>query len=364
MDLALLCDPGCEAFCAKDVERIIGRAGTPGKGAVFVASATPKEVALLNYHLLTASRVLAVVASGNTLDTKRVVAADLSPYRAPDATFKVVARQDGERAHEVEEELGAALHGQGLPVDLTTPDMTVVVWQREESCVVGIDLTGRDLGKREYRAFHTRKSVRSTVVASALFAAGAVGQSLVDPFGTDGTLAIEAVLASTRTSPQLFRKEFSFLRMPFAAGTDWAACFREEEKRRTAETEVTAFYPLVRLLKMGRANAKLAGVDKLLTQTKCELRWFSSKLNSTVERVVAMPPVSSKHVEQRAVAQEQEELFSEAVRALTPQGRLVLLSEKKAELLNPAQRHGFVLRNEWRVRRGGAEFFVLSFARP
>ncbi|RME31928.1 hypothetical protein D6789_01125 [Candidatus Woesearchaeota archaeon] len=363
MDLAALCDPGCETFCAQDVQRILGRPATPAEGCVFIPDATREEAALLNYHLLTASRVLAVLS--RSCDAASLLATDFSPFLVRGGAFKVVARENGERAHEVEESLGEALHKRGLPVDLTKPSMTIVAWRQGASCVVGVDLSGRDLGKREYRAFHTRRSLRSTIVASALFAGEAVGRRIIDPYSIDGTVAIEAVLAATRTSPQLYKKEFAFMHMPFAADKDWSAFFLAEDSRRGSEASVRCFYPLVRLLKMGRANAKLAGIDKLLSQTKCELRWLSTKLvEHNTEVLITVPPVSSKHVPPKDVEQVQDELFAEAKRALMPAGRIVLIAEKKAELLNPAQRHGFELKKEWVVRRGGAQFFFLIFAAP
>ncbi len=362
MKLAILCDQGTEEFCAQDVRRILGREAQCGKQSVRL-EASVEEAALLNYHLLTGSRVIAVLHAGASCVPELFASLDLTPFLPAGGSFKVVARKDGAHARELEEAFGAVVHERGHPVDLVQPDATLIVWWHGEECLLGVDLSGRDLGKREYRAFTTRKSLRSTIIASALFASGRVGQRLADPYGSDGTVVIEAALAASTTSPQRYKKEFAFLRMPFAQGVDWQGFFREQDEKHSTEVRVWACYPLVGSLKMGRANAKLAGVEDLIVQTKCELRWFSEKLKD-LAGIVTIPPVSSKHLSPRSVEPVQEELFAEARRALVPGGTVLLIAEKKAELLNPAARHGFRLAREWAVQRGGAQFFFLSFEAP
>ncbi len=374
--LALLCDPGCEDVAALEVKELLGKKAEAGTGYVTVAGCTAEESAKLLYRSQTASRLLALVSEGRIAgpddilkDKKGILDSDYAPFIPDGGSFRVTCDRLGSQewqSHEVEEALGAMLHEEkGWKVDLGKPALTLFCQVVDDRYVLGADLAGRDLGKREYKAFHTRKSLRATVAYAAARVAGfAGGEALVDPFTTDGEIPIEASLFATGTSPHRFKREFAFTRMPFAAEKDWEAFFTAEDGKAAAKTRVTGFSPMVRTLQMARANAKLAGVDKTLRLTKCEVTWLDTKFEEeSVDRIVTLPPASGRNTPLKEVEKVQDDLFYQARYAIKAGGKVLLVSEKKAEFLNAAERHGFKLAAEREVRMGGTTLSFLTFGK-
>ncbi len=386
MDIVVLCDPGCEGVAARDVEELLRKVSDPRRGFVIVHDCSPEEMALLSYRSQAASRVLAYITDGELegvddilASKKALLAFDYAPFLSETGRFRVTCERHGEhafQAKEVEEALGGVLfEGKQFKVDLATPDMTVWCHIVDECYVLGIDLSGRDLGKREYRAFHTRRSLRGTIAYAAVRSANHTGKErMVDAFCTDGGIAIEAALFVTRTPVQKFTKEFAFTSMPFAGKTDWDAFFATEDKKGLGEgkkgadgrtdANLTAFAPSVHGVKKARGNAKLAGVDKSFTVTKADVDWLDTKLEEgSVDLVVTQPPCSGKNTPLKEVEKLQDDLFYQARYILKTDGRVLLVAEKRAEFLNAAERHGFALITEQEVWQGGTKLLFLLFGK-
>ncbi len=369
--LALLCDQGCEPEAALEAKELTGRAARNGKGYVVLDGCTPDDVAALCYRSQAAARVLAFIAEGKIAEPDDLLQAeetilgfDYSPYLKHGGTFRATCERLGDhsfQAQEIELLLGGLLYEEKhYPVNLAKPDMTLFCAIDHDAYVIGIDLAGRDLAKREYRAFHTRRSLRASVAYAAVRAAGYTGkETLLDPFMAEGSLVIEAAVFGSGTSPQRFRKEFAFLAMPFAASREWT--FPDSQPKKT---NVTGFAPMVSMLKMTRANAKLAGVIDSFSLTKCEIEWLDTKLEKgSVDLIVTVPPQSGKSTPPKDVEKRQDDLFHQAKYALGKKGMVLLVTEKKAELLNPAERHGFSLLEEREAWMGEKKLLFLAFGK-
>jgi len=377
MDIVVLCDPGCEGVATRDVEELLHKVSDPRHGFVIVRDCSPEEMALLSYRSQAASRILAYIADGelegvdDILASKEALLAfDYAPFLPKKGSFRVRCERHGDHAFsakEVEETLGGVLHEEKqFMVKLAVPDVTVWCAIMDECYVLGIDLSGRDLGKRTYRVFHTRRSLRGTIAYAAVRSANHTGKErMVDPFCTDGALAIEAALFVTRTPVQKFTKEYFFTEMPFAKEKDWDAFFEAEDKQGgKMDANLTAFASSVHGVKKTRGNAKLAGVDKSFTVTKASVDWLDTKLGeSSVDLVVTQPPCSGKNTPLKDVEKLQDDLFYQCRYVLKPTGTVLLVAEKKAEFLNAAERHSFSLKEEKEVHMGGTVLKFLVFGK-
>jgi len=371
--VALLCDPGCEPEAALEAHELTAKTARQAVGYVTLERCTAEQIATLCYRSQTASRIIALIAEGTITDPEELdkikeelLLFDYAPFLKHGGSFKVECERIGEhnfQAHDIEMKLGELLFEEKkFPVSLKKPDMTLYCAVVDDSFVLGVDLAGRDLGKREYKAFHTRRGMRSSVAYAAVRAVGYTGkETLVDPLVMDGSLVIEAALFATKTSPQRFRKEFAFLTMPFAEGQKLDKIFGDHQGQ---PRPIGGYTNTIGSLKLVRANAKLAGILETLHLTKCELDWLDTKLEEkSVHFFVTAPPASGKNTPLKDLEKQHDDLFKQASRLLSKNGAMLLVVEKKAEFLNPAVRHGFSLSSERNVRMGEKPLFFLTFKR-
>ena len=119
-------------------------------------------------------------------------------------------------------------------VDARDPDVRVVVHLARGRAELSLDLAGDALFKRGYRLEPTKASLKETLAAAVLLAAGYDGDApLIDPMCGSGTIACEAALIAYRRAPGLSRR-FAAERWPsFGAESKKAlADLRQDAKAR------------------------------------------------------------------------------------------------------------------------------------
>ncbi len=374
--LAVVCDHGCEPYAKAESERLLKKSANVKAGYVVVDDCSVEDAARLVYCAQTASRVIAVITEGEIAvpedvvkEKEKILTFKYDQFLVPGGSFRVTCERRGEheyQGHDLEEEVGALVHDElHFPVDLKQPAMELFALVDDDSFVLGVDLTGRDLGKREYKAFNTRRSLRGTIAAAAVLASGFTGKEvLIDPYADEGVIAIEAGLFALGRSAHHYRRDFALIMTPIAAGKDWQAFFTklDEERRMKKEARVSGFTSLVRTLTMARANAKLAGVNDSLTLTKCELSWLDLKIErKSVDIIVTAPPTSGKNTPLSMLEKLQDDLFKYSERVLKSKGTMLIVAEKRAEFLNAAERHNFHLTTEEKVMMGEKQLLFLKF---
>lgn len=383
--IGLLCEPGCESITALEVKELVNKEGVLGKGYIKVGNCTLEEITILCQLSQSASRVLSLIAEGEitTIESlktikEKVLEFDFSPFLSPKGKFGVTCKRLGEhpfQAHEIEVVVGEWLYEEkGLKVELRKPDMELFCQVIDDSIVLGVDLTGRDLGKRDYRIFNTRRSLRATTAYCAIRSTGYKGtgeELLINPLMIDGSFLIEAALFANKKSSQYLKDPFSFQKMPFNTNNEknpknlidsTYSNLSEPSKKTKVNKRLMGFAPAVPLLKRVRAVAKLAGVLDYLELTKREVSWLDTKFEKeSVDLIVAQPPISGKKTPLKIIEPKQDELFYQARYVLKQNGKMLLVSEKKTELLNPATHHKFKLSEEKEVRMGGRKLKFLTF---
>jgi putative N6-adenine-specific DNA methylase len=98
------------------------------------------------------------------------------------------------------------------PFDAEADDpITVVVFVRNGTCVLGLDTAGRALHKRGWRTNGHPAVLKETLAASMLLMAHYTGQEpLLDPMCGSGTLAIEAAYIALNKAPLIHRGKDDF----------------------------------------------------------------------------------------------------------------------------------------------------------
>ena len=160
---------------------------------------------------------------------------------------------------------------------------------------VGLDTTGVSLHKRGYRKYTAPAPVTETLAAAILLLSPwKRDRILVDPFCGSGTIPIEAAMIACNIAPGMNRE---FL------AEDWSNLIPKKEWYQAAEEAMDLVVEDAELaiqgydidgevLKMARANAALAGVDKHIHFQQRDILNFSSPKKYGF--VVSNPPYGER----------------------------------------------------------------------
>jgi 23S rRNA G2445 N2-methylase RlmL len=373
--ILVVTDSGCEEACALEIARYTKKKTAQHRNIVSLEG-TLEDACTLGYHLQTARRVLIQVLEPlqdiSLLENQKIPASIFQELFPEDLSFKAEAEvlamhTDGSRTHlitaqELTEEVGAWVYHQGRKVNLKSPDIVVFAAQTSESTYIGIDVIGRSLSKREWRIILSRRSLKATVAASVVVYAGCKDHEIIlDPLSDDGTLAIEAALMLSSTSPLFYAKSFAFQKFPALQKTDWKS-WKEEQDKRKEISKISAYGANLQEMKAIRTNAKLAGIEKDIHATKVTLEWVETKFEeNSVDRMIAAPMPSGKSVSLQQAKKHVDELFYQAEYVLKKNKTITCITEKPEELLEPAKKYGFTVEKERYVLMGMRRMAIVTF---
>ena len=157
-------------------------------------------------------------------------------------------------------------------------DYPVRVFIKKDEVTVGLDTTGESLHKRGYRKLTAKAPIAENLAAALLMLTPWRGDRiLVDPFCGSGTIPIEAAMMAAHMAPG---KNRSFTaenwEHAFAAKL-WQNTREEAEALETpdVETQIQGYDIDDEMVSIARANAKLAGVEKLVHFQKRDVAQLS-----------------------------------------------------------------------------------------
>ncbi|MFI3238059.1 MAG: class I SAM-dependent RNA methyltransferase [Lachnospiraceae bacterium] len=137
----------------------------------------------------------------------------------------------------------------------------------KDEVTVGLDTTGVSLHKRGYRKLTSKAPIAENLAAGLIMLTPwKADRILIDPFCGSGTFAIEAALMAANIAPGLNRHFLSETWTNLIPKTTWYDAFDEarEEVDMDVETSIQAYDMDEDMVEIARANAKLAGVDKMI----------------------------------------------------------------------------------------------------
>jgi len=149
----------------------------------------------------------------------------------------------------------------------TGVNIPIRVFIHKDEVSIGLDTTGDSLHKRGYRKLTAKAPIAENLAAALLMLTPWKGDRiLVDPFCGSGTFPIEAALMAANIAPGMNRgfnaESWTHLINP----SEWKEV-REEAREMVntdIETNIQGYDLDEEMIKISRANAKLAGVEKLI----------------------------------------------------------------------------------------------------
>ncbi len=361
---------GCEDICAAEAKDILGN-GTVQHGLVTFDS-TLLDMCAYTYRAQTPIKVLQLLfdfhITGDVLaDFKKHVKLELM---SRDATFIVRAMSDAEEVERqaLEQDVGAVLASTGAKVHFKQPDVTYYAIIHQGHFWFCIDLTGEELGRRDYRIFLGQNALKGTLAASLVRLSNYTADHLfLDPFCRDGIIPIEAALLINKQSPHIYGKDkFLFRRLPQLKTTDWEKFFDAIDKDRVErDVRILAMDPNFGSISGAKKNAKIAGVTKTITFSRTDLDFLDAKFGKkAIDTVVTYVPQVTSALPQIKADAVIKNVFYQAEFVMKTGGTALFITQTCVDAIKKyATEFKFELIHERVVYQGQAMLTVFIFKR-
>ena len=269
-------------------------------------------------------------------------------------TFRVSCNRIGEHdfsSQEIENEVGKLID---LKCDLTNPDIIYYVYIYNNMCYFGVDISGLDLSKRDYKIFSLPNSLKATIAYALVRISGyKEGDVLLDPFCGSGEISIEAARFASNFPTNYYNKnkfKFKFDKI-------------DKKIKKKIKGKICCFDYQHRNVKAAEKNAKIAGINKLLQFSRTETDFLELKFKDNVDVIVTQPPALSKYSDIKQIEKQYDEFFYQAEYILKKNGKIVVTSGKTEELVKKAEKYKFKVKEEREVFMGKRGFKVITFFR-
>lgn len=143
----------------------------------------------------------------------------------------------------------------------------VRVFLYKDEVTVGLDTTGESLHKRGYRKLTAKAPIAENLAAALIMLTPwNKDRIMVDPFCGSGTFPIEAAMMAANIAPGMNRSFRAFDWKHLIPSKMWYDCLDEaaEETDMNVETDIQGYDIDPEMIKIARANARLAGVEELI----------------------------------------------------------------------------------------------------
>ena len=253
-------------------------------------------------------------------------------------------------------------------VELDNPDITFLLFINKSTAYFGIDFSGRDLQKREYKLFAHPRSLRATIAYSLVRIADLKPkETLLDPFCNSGEIPIEAALFTTNFPVNYFSKEkFSFLKFKPFKKFNFNKFFINIDKKiiKTKKPLISCLDTKMINLSAAKKNAKIAGINKSLNFSRMDTEWLELKIKKeNIGKIVTHLPEATKHTNQKDIEKIYNEFFYQAEFILKKQGKITIILKDTELLKKAAEKYKFKTENEIEVHEGKEPFKVITFSK-
>lgn len=222
------------------------------------------------------------------------------------------------------------------------PDIRINVYLNKEKASLAIDLSGDSLHIRGYRELAGQAPLKENLAAAIILRSGWQKETpMVDPMCGSGTLLIEAAMIASDCAPGLNRHHWGFEAWSSHDKAVWESVRAEARERANAGliSATARFFGSdtdKRVLDMARANARRAGVDKLITFQQKDATKLENPLPDGPKGTIISNPPYGERLESEPALIALHSVFGRIVKTRFPGWRLSLFSASP-ELLSSLQ---------------------------
>lgn len=330
-------NPGIEDISASEISELTGAKCKVRESCVEFEFSDFKSIFTVCYRAQSVRKVLLLLSDfeikGIECIRKMLAGINISEWIGPESSFVVRSIISGSSliSQEVEAMTGEFILDKiKSRVDLKSPSSTFFVFIEGRMCYLGIDFSGEDLGKRDYRIFTGAEPLKPTVAYSLLrIASYSKEKVLLDPFCRSGTITIEAALFASAFSPNFFRKDrFLFKKLKKFESFDFSKFFESLDSKAdpSANLKITAAGQNFSEISSSKKNAGIAGILKCITFSRKDPEWLDVRFRKkSVDIIASFPPISGRVHAKEKIEKIHDTLFYQADYILKDSGIVALL---------------------------------------
>jgi putative N6-adenine-specific DNA methylase len=364
---------GFESICAEEIKEILGKKTNVEEknGFVLFDFKDFEEIFTMCYKSQSASQVFLLLNQFPLNDSSTALSKlDFSGWLGKKFSIQTIKTGESDEeisSQEIAQDFGAAIAektGTNAVYKNADANFVALVASDNKICYFGVDFSGEDLGRRDYRIFVGNKSLKGNVAYSLIRLAGFDSKkSLFDPFCGSGEIPIEAALLATGFSPRHYAKDkFPFRKLSQFEKFDFDSFFEKLDKEAKLETKthITSLDRNFKFVNQSQKNAKIAGIVKKIDFSRLELEWLDTKFKKeSVDCFVTIPIQPSNALAPDFVDKIYKEIFFQLEFILAKEGKAVFAVRKgpavellkkhaEAKKFKPAEEIAFwVGKEEW-----------------
>ncbi len=207
----------------------------------------------------------------------------------------------------------------------------VRVFIKKDEVTVGLDTTGESLHKRGYRKLKAKAPIAENLAAALIMLSPwRANRILVDPFCGSGTIPIEAAMMAAHIAPGMKRSFLAQEWKQIADETCWKRAIEEAQSYvdTGVETDIQGYDIDDEMVKIARANARMAGVDHMIHFQRRDASQLSHPKKYGF--IITNPPYGER-LEEKEALPKLYRMIGERYRALDSWSMYLISAYEKAE---------------------------------
>ena len=349
-----VCERGLEGISVQEIKELIGCTAAAGDGVVTFSFKELKELAVLCYRTQSLRRVALLLKQFTFKDCEdignEVKRIDVKEF-LPQGTVGIDCMRVGTHNFSSPEVTQAISRALKKPIDYKNPKLQIFTYLIDNNCFVGVDFSGFDMAQRDYKVFAHPASMKGTIAYAVVRMSGYERKKkMLITWSKGGTVEIEAALFASGKSVNYYRKDnFAFWKLPQFVNEDRATFFQKIDKKINEDKlNVHGIHTDLRHVTAGKKNAKIAGVEKMITFSCIANDWLDVKYKEG-EIDILIGHAVSREMEQM------NEFFHQAEYIVAGNVIVVTLNET---VESQAAKKGFALKEKRIITRGESQLIV------
>ncbi len=317
MKACIITSKGLETYSEKEIKNFL-KTKTEIKEQIVLFEAQKKQDLIdLAYYGRTFEKVILVI---DEQEFKKTPIDNFKfDYQDIKETFTVDGERYGEHAFnslDIKQELGKLIEQKtNKKFDIKNGASKFYFFINKNYFVFGLDISGFDLSKRDYRIFLSPEAIKPTIAASMLLEGDYNNKNnLLDPYSKSGIVCIEAAMMATSQSPQHYSKN------KFSEKDE----LKDEIK--DVKTQIYCYDQDFKHVNAAKKNAKIAGVNKFIDFSRQTVDDLDLKFDDdSIDLIITQPPKFSKRKDPQQIERAYKSFFRITKRILKKEGKVVLL---------------------------------------